>query len=646
MKTEKWPLLALAFAIIIVSGVACQAHGGQSTNTPAAVQETWDQISNRWSSASILEIQKDAEAGDVTAQYFLAIAYSDGEGVTNDQARAFQWMHSAAQQGMPRAQRKLGWMLQNGLGTETNYEEAAEWYQKAAGLGDEYAQINLGWMYENGVGVDQDYGKAAACYREAADQGNSTAQNTLGWFYLKGLGLPKDPNEALKWFEKSATRGEPLAEENLAWLYAQGAYGTNLNVYGQGAEAQIKTGGIAPDHTLAEQWMQKALDLNTADGEYQFANLLNNEMDDHGEGDITRYPAAGEWFKKAAGKGDVRAEYELAEMYNNGHLGDDQRSNCIPWYLKAAAQGSVEAKAEIGELPVLYPNSDLLKSINNMDFLQQSAASGNVDAQFRLAKSCQTGHGVPKDPVLAFQWMQKAAENDSASSRVLDARYCLGVMYEKGEGTNQNLPQAYQLYLSAVLANDKGPQNPQFDATFRVGKMYEQGQGVSRDDHIAANYYENILYFNDHPDIYPGGYVNYVGPSYQSIESLLNLWSRGRGLPTSDEKKIHGYPDPALVLNNADAQINTANAEFYLGKIYYEGKIVPQNLVEAAARFQLAANHASEDAGHLLTQIRPQLSPAQNEQLNQKVASLEQRFKQAQSSYENQERLKDIVWWQ
>ena len=258
--------------------------------------ESWQSISNRWGSVSFKKAERKAERGDVTAQYFISIAYERGLGVESNRSEAFRWTELAAKQGMPRAERRLGWMLQNGMGTPTNVFEAARWY------------------------------------RLAAEHGDAQAQNNLGWFYQKGLGVQRDPKEALNWYQKAAEQGEPLAQKNLAWMYARGAYGPNTG-FGQGAEGQIRSGGFAPDHERAEQWMRKAVDLNSAEGQYEFGSFLMSEFNNAGHQDTTRFAEAGEYFKKAAEQGHAKGQYHLASMYHSGQLGNDQRSNCIPWFL-------------------------------------------------------------------------------------------------------------------------------------------------------------------------------------------------------------------------------------------------------------------------------------------------------------------------
>jgi TPR repeat protein len=566
----------------------------------------------------IEKIKQAAETNEVTAQYYLANAYSDGIGVTNNEAEAFKWMKLAAQQGMARAQRNLGWKLQNGLGVETNLDEAAAWYQKAAEQGDASAQFNLGWMYENGVNVSQDYAEAAKFYRLAAEQGHAMAQNNLGWLYFHfHEGVPQDSAEGMKWYQKSAEQGEPLAEENLARAYAMD--GTNFD--------------------LAEKWMKKAVDLNSPEGQYEYADLLMSEFDKEGHQIRTNFPAAAEWFRKAAEQGYNKAPYQLADMYHSGNLGDDQRSNCIPWFLKAAAQGNAEAQAIVGELPKYYPNSELLKSVNTIQTLRQGAESGNLNAQFQLARRYQTGDGVHQDLIEAFKWMQMAAQQDQTkSSRVSDAIYDLALMYEKGEGVTNNLSEAHDLFLQAAAGH-------QPDATFRVGQMYEKGDGVPQDDHRAMEFYCNKIYNMNYPAKYPNGYVEYGPFGDGAAESLLRLWSQGRGFQNDKDKAEPGYHESAYFIGCFVNLIKTTNAQFYAGEIYYQGKLVPQDLVEAAAWFRLAANQGSDDARKTLDELEPKLLPAQKEAAKKRFDDFKKRLEQVKMNDETLEKAKALKTW-
>jgi TPR repeat protein len=69
--------------------------------------------------------------------------YADGQGVARDEAQAAVWLRKAADQGLPRAQYKLGVMYEKGQGVAQDNAQALAWYRKAADQGFEEAKSRL-----------------------------------------------------------------------------------------------------------------------------------------------------------------------------------------------------------------------------------------------------------------------------------------------------------------------------------------------------------------------------------------------------------------------------------------------------------------------------------------------------------------------
>lgn len=98
-------------------------------------------------------------------------------------------------------------MHENGQGASKSYAKAAEWYHKAAEQGLARAQVRLGLMYNYGRGVPKDYAKAAQWYRMAAVQGHARAQSSLGGSYGNGVGVTQDYVQAYMWLSLAAAQG-------------------------------------------------------------------------------------------------------------------------------------------------------------------------------------------------------------------------------------------------------------------------------------------------------------------------------------------------------------------------------------------------------------------------------------------------------
>ena len=99
---------------------------------------------------SIEELQRLAEQGDVEAQYYLGIMYSNGDGIQRDYKKGFFWCEKAALQGYPEAQFVVADMYECGDGVERNIEKAIEWYKKAAENDNDDAKSELIRLYGRG----------------------------------------------------------------------------------------------------------------------------------------------------------------------------------------------------------------------------------------------------------------------------------------------------------------------------------------------------------------------------------------------------------------------------------------------------------------------------------------------------------------
>ncbi len=79
-------------------------------------------------------VQIEANGGNPEAQFLLGLRYGAGDGVREDQARAENWLRTAAESGLVEAQSALGELyLISGPGYEP---EAGKWLTRAADQGD------------------------------------------------------------------------------------------------------------------------------------------------------------------------------------------------------------------------------------------------------------------------------------------------------------------------------------------------------------------------------------------------------------------------------------------------------------------------------------------------------------------------------
>ncbi|MBL4614836.1 MAG: sel1 repeat family protein [Magnetovibrio sp.] len=154
-----------------------------------------------------------AEAGDVQAQYNVAIMYETGDGTKVDNKKAVRWLLKAAEQGHAQSRFKLGMMHANGEIVRQDYFMAAKYFRLAATFNNHRdAQYRLGELHFNGRGVDHDYGKAIKFYTQAASQGHAASQFILSSMYQEGWGVTRDLITSYMWLKLASNkRAEAMA---------------------------------------------------------------------------------------------------------------------------------------------------------------------------------------------------------------------------------------------------------------------------------------------------------------------------------------------------------------------------------------------------------------------------------------------------
>jgi hypothetical protein len=154
-----------------------------------------------------------------------------------DTAKAIHSLQYAAEQGHPLAQWKLGRMYADGDGVAQDDQKAFDYFRRIA---DSHAEDNpdtaqarfvanafvaLGQYYLSGIpktDIKRDPERAREMFAYAASYfRDSDAQYYLARLYLDGVGAPHDPRQAARWFGLSAHKGNSEAQAMLgAMLFA------------------------------------------------------------------------------------------------------------------------------------------------------------------------------------------------------------------------------------------------------------------------------------------------------------------------------------------------------------------------------------------------------------------------------------------
>jgi localization factor PodJL len=162
-----------------------------------------------------------AVAGDMAAQYEIAVRFGDGRGVARNERQAAYWLELAAKQGLAPAQFRLGGYYEKGIGVKKNLAAARDLYLAAAAKGSGKAMHNLAVLYADGVNGRADYHTAALWFRRAADRGIADSQYNLAILYARGSGEPQNYAEAYKWFALAAKQGDGEAANKRDEIAAQ-----------------------------------------------------------------------------------------------------------------------------------------------------------------------------------------------------------------------------------------------------------------------------------------------------------------------------------------------------------------------------------------------------------------------------------------
>ena len=198
---------------------------------PGAVAALKKAIPPSTSDTSLTSLQYAAEEGHPVAQWKLGRMYADGDGVTQDDVRAFEYFsrianaHAEDSPSAPQAAIvanafvALGRYYLNGIPNskiKSDPERAREMFSYAASyFGNADAQYDLARLYLHGVGTSRDdFRYGARWLGLAAQKGQHQAQALLGQMLFNGDQLPRQAARGLMWL----TLARDSATPDEAWI--------------------------------------------------------------------------------------------------------------------------------------------------------------------------------------------------------------------------------------------------------------------------------------------------------------------------------------------------------------------------------------------------------------------------------------------
>jgi uncharacterized protein len=173
---------------------------------------------------------------------------------------------------------------------------------------------------------------------------------------------------------------------------------------------------------------------------------------------------------RLARAGDDVAQLSVGVDYENGtNAARRDVIEAAKWYRQAALSGNMEAQFLLAKL-VSKGVPGLETSVEDgFKLLQSAAEKGYAPAQNELGLKFQKGQGVNANPAEAARWYEKAAKQNLAAAHVN-----LGLLLVKGDGRPQDLKKASELFQKAADTGDGWGLN-------NLASMYEMGWGVTKD---------------------------------------------------------------------------------------------------------------------------------------------------------------------
>ncbi len=432
----------------------------------------------------ISHLRQAALEGVAEAQYDLACAYADGNGVPKNQRTAFRWFLKAAETGDAEAQTAVGYCYLNGEGVDLDEDAAVRWLKSAkeAGSPDADRYLTGCRIYGQGVGKDTpggiaeaerlfevtrdpEYAYLLACsyadllddedssrhwHSQAADLGHDESMVWMGYYFRFGIGVGRDLKQAFAWYQKAADAGNDAGMENLAVCYQHGE-GIPQNIE-SAYKWRLKAANLG--HPVSRRWLGKHLihgagvEADAAKGIQMLKDL--SEEDPHacmmlgevyyfGEGIDADMEVATTWLQRAA-------EGEVSEALT--FLGT------MAWYGEGVEQDPARAEslyrqaAELGEPQALYNLAYLLEERGDLPESQQC-----------LARAAEAGHG-PSACLMAERFLQSEPPDTQHAIRVLDpavaeedpdALFMRAEMLRDGIGGEPDLKAAMELFHLAQI---------------------------------------------------------------------------------------------------------------------------------------------------------------------------------------------------
>ncbi len=329
---------------------------------------------------------------------------------------------------------------------------------------------------------------------------------------------------------------------------------------------------------------------------------------------------------------------------------NNEAVKAIPLFEKADEQGHVEASAWLSCIYLQGRGGVDINYEKGLPYLEKSVNIGHPYSINLLGTLYYDGKGLPQDYEQAFISFSIAAKKGEPYA-LLNLASC----YEEGNGTEKNIDKALKCYFKIIdgqydedlkkdaykelekyndnpdalyyLANQynyemtPGDSLPDFekiiplklraaelgnvDAQYEIGKFYESGLGVEENIEEAKKWLEKAA-DKGHPGaIYSLQYMTDpdFSKKYKARTEEENAKIRDDLIHAHELYYIDHNYEEAIKWYEKAAEKNNTDAQYYIGKMYYEGKGVPADYGKAFEWCEKSAMWRNPNALFLLGEM-------------------------------------------
>lgn len=266
-------------------------------------------------------------------------------------------------------------------------------------------------------------------YQTNAKELNCHEELILGMIFCRGGEAHRNVPKGLALLAESSAAGNSAAQGLLCGYYLFGSKSIqNIDEGIKLATAAVEMGNPMAQHYLGKLYLMKPYE------------------------DV---PKAIQLLTLSASQGYREAQYSLAECYDIGYGVPQNTSEAVRLYTLAADKGHGKALFALGRR---YLNGDgvPMNESKALEYFQSSADKGVRQAQGTLAYCYLRGFGVPKNGNEAYRYFKLSLAHNSPVDPM--ALYGMGICYEKGLGTKQDVDLAFSFYNQAAMLGHKEAQ--------------------------------------------------------------------------------------------------------------------------------------------------------------------------------------------